>query len=221
MSITVAEVDALAARAHAGQADKIGVDYIQHPRAVARGLEPFGPDLVMAGLLHDVLEDTALTAEDLLAAGVPERVVEIVQAVTNVKGLTYDEKIQRIVADRDACLVKIADNAHNSHPDRAAMLPPEKRERLAVKYRTARAVLWLAVDPDDIAAILQTVNPTLMQELHLATVCGDCEEGRCHWGGAKSRASIAAVKAGRDYPERCGCDRHEVSVQARQWKVAW
>lgn len=112
--ITVAEVDALAARAHAGQLDKIGVDYIEHPRAVAAGLEPFGDELVMAGLLHDVLEDTDVTAADLLAAGVLESVMRIVEAVTNTPGELYEVKMRRIAADRDACLVKIADNASNS-----------------------------------------------------------------------------------------------------------
>ncbi|GAA2783129.1 hypothetical protein [Saccharopolyspora taberi] len=58
--------------------------------------------------------------------------------------------------------------------------------------------------------------------LELDHTCGDCIEGRCHWGGEKSRASIAAAEAGRDYldPEpgggRCGCARHDVSVRARQ-----
>jgi (p)ppGpp synthase/HD superfamily hydrolase len=218
--VNLAEVDALAARAHAGQVDKIGVDYIEHPRAVAAGLMPFGEHLVMAGLLHDVLEDTAVTAADLLAAGVPARVVEIVQAVTNVPGLSYEEKVRRIAADRDACLVKIADNASNSDPDRAAKLPAEKRERLAGKYRQARDLLWPAAAPADIAAILQRVNPALMAELHLAVVCGDCESGRCHWGGERSRQSEAAVSAG-GAGEDCGCQRHATSVQARSWNVPW
>lgn len=55
--------------------------------------------------------------------------------------------------------------------------------------------------------------------LEMDATCGDCVEGRCHWGGEKSRASIAAAEAGREYVEpgvgRCGCDRHEISVQAR------
>ena len=77
--ISVGEVDALAANAHAGQQDKIGVSYIEHVRAVAAGLIPFGDELVMAGLLHDILEDTAWTCKRLREAGVPGRVVEIVE----------------------------------------------------------------------------------------------------------------------------------------------
>lgn len=162
---TVEEVDAFAAAAHAGQVDKIGVPYIEHVRAVAAGLAPFGDELVMAGLLHDVIEDTDVTAAQLLATGVPLRVVGIVKDVTNQPGVPYEEKIHRITSSRDATLVKIADNAHNSHPDRAAQLPDDKRARLATKYRAARDVLWGAADDRDIEAIVSIVNPSLLHEL--------------------------------------------------------
>jgi (p)ppGpp synthase/HD superfamily hydrolase len=162
---TLGEVEALAAAAHAGQTDKIGVPYMEHVRAVAGGLVPFGERLVMAGLLHDVIEDTDWTAERLRDAGVPGDVVSVVEAVTNQPGVPYEEKIRRIAGDRDAALVKISDNAHNSRPDRAARLPEEKRARLAAKYRAARDVLWAAVDDRDIAAVVTIVNPSLLEEL--------------------------------------------------------
>ncbi|WP_282084020.1 HD domain-containing protein [Streptomyces tendae] len=162
---SVEEVDAFAAAAHTEQVDKIGVPYIEHVRAVASGLAPFGDELVMAGLLHDVIEDTDVTAAQLLAMGVPLRVVGIVKDVTNQPGVPYEEKIRRIIRSSDATLVKIADNAHNSRPDRAAQLPEEKRTRLAAKYRAARDVLWAAADDRDIEAIITIVNPSLLDEL--------------------------------------------------------
>ncbi|MGW5711585.1 HD domain-containing protein [Streptomyces olivaceus] len=162
---TVSEVDAFADAAHAGQVDKIGVPYIEHVRAVAAGLGPFADELVMAGLLHDVIEDTDWTAAQLLAMGVPLRVVGIVKDVTNQPGVPYEEKIRRIIRSSDATLVKISDNAHNSRPDRAAQLPKEKRARLAAKYRAARDVLWTAADDHDIEAIVTIVNPSLLDEL--------------------------------------------------------
>ncbi|WP_051855555.1 HD domain-containing protein [Streptomyces sp. NRRL B-1347] len=162
---SVSEVEHLAACAHAGQVDKVGVPYIEHVRAVAAGLAPLGEELVKAGLLHDVLEDTDWTAQGLREAGIPARVVEIVEAVTNVPGMPYEEKIARITTDPQALLVKIADNAHNSHPDRAAQLPQDKRERLARKYRSARAQLWPAARPEDIEAIVRIINPSLLTEL--------------------------------------------------------
>lgn len=162
---SVREIEMLADSAHAGQTDKIGVPYIEHVRAVAAGLSPFGDELVMVGLLHDLLEDTDWTVERLRDAGVPARVIELVQAVTNQPGMAYEEKIHRITADPQATLVKIADNAHNSHPDRAAQLPADKRERLAAKYRSARAELWSAANRTDIEAIVRIVNPSLLAEL--------------------------------------------------------
>ncbi|MGW1198774.1 HD domain-containing protein [Streptomyces sp. NPDC002536] len=162
---SVREAEVLARDAHAGQVDKIGVPYIEHVRAVAAGLAPFGDELVMAGLLHDVIEDTDWTAERLRADGVPSRVVRIVEAVTNEAGLPYAEKIRRITGDAQATLVKIADNAHNSRPERAARLPREKRERLAAKYRAARAVLWPAANRDDIETVVRIVNSSLLTEL--------------------------------------------------------
>ncbi|WP_255946226.1 HD domain-containing protein [Streptomyces odontomachi] len=166
---TVEEVDAFAFDAHAGQVDKIGVPYIEHVRAVAAGLMPFGEELVMAGLLHDVIEDTRWTGAELRAAGVPERVVGIVEHVTNQPGVPYEEKIRRITSSRDATLVKIADNAHNSHPDRVAQLPEEERARLAAKYRTARDALWGAATSEDVARIVSLVNPSLLAELQERT----------------------------------------------------
>lgn len=162
---TVNEVDFMADRVHAGQVDKIGVPYVEHVRAVAAGLAPFGDHMVMAGLLHDIIEDTDWTAEQLREAGIPGSVVNTVEAVTNQPGMPYEEKIRRIVSSRDATLVKISDNAHNSHPDRAAQLPDDKRARLAAKYRAARDVLWAAADDADIESIVSIVNPALLDEL--------------------------------------------------------
>lgn len=156
-------VEAFARTAHHGQTDKIGVPYIEHVLAVARGLAPFGDDLVMAGLLHDVLEDTDYTARDLAAAGVPERVLRAVLAVTNTPGGSYQAKIRAITYNPDAVLVKIADNAHNSRPDRAAQLPEEKRLRLELKYAQAREVLWTAARPEDVRTIVSLVNPSLLE----------------------------------------------------------
>lgn len=159
---TVREVEAFVRRAHAGQVDKIGVPYIEHVLSVARGLHPFGPDLVMAGLLHDVVEDTDWSAEALRAAGVPERVMAAVEAVTNEPGVPYAEKIRRIVGHPDAVLVKIADNAHNSRADRAALMPEAQRVRRMEKYRKAREVLWAAAAVEDVRIIVSIVNPGLL-----------------------------------------------------------
>jgi (p)ppGpp synthase/HD superfamily hydrolase len=163
--LTLAEVEELAQQAHTGQVDKLGVPYVEHLRAVADGLAPFGEQARMAGLLHDIVEDTDWTADRLLAAGVPPVVVAAVVAVSTTPGADYQELIRSITADPLATLVKISDNAHNSRPDRAAALDPERRERLAAKYLAARQVLWPAARREDVAAILARVNPALLAEL--------------------------------------------------------
>ncbi|MET8677774.1 HD domain-containing protein [Streptomyces sp. NPDC004647] len=160
--LTLAETDALAAEAHAGQTDRIGVPYVEHVRAVAHGLAPVGDRLAQAGLLHDIVEDTEWTLEGLRAAGVPADVVALVDAVTKRPGVPYTDMIRAIAADEDAALVKIADNAHNSHPDRQAALPEEQRARLAAKYRDARAVLWPAVDRTLLETVVHRINPALL-----------------------------------------------------------
>lgn len=164
-AMDIADADALARLAHEGQTDRIGVPYVEHVRAVAAGLVAFGPELRMAGLLHDVIEDTRWTAGGLCAAGVPDRVVAIVEQVTNQPGAAYEDTLRRIAGCRDAALAKIADNAHNSRSDRAARLDEGQRLRLAAKYRRARAILWPAVPRRDVATILTAVNPALLRDL--------------------------------------------------------
>ncbi|MER5971765.1 HD domain-containing protein [Streptomyces sp. NPDC002055] len=159
-----AEVDALAAQAHAGQTDRIGVPYIEHVRAVAHGLAPVGERLAQAGLLHDVVEDTAWTAEGLLAAGVAADVVSLVDAVTKRPGVPYAAMVRALAADPDSALLKIADNAHNSRADRQAALPPADRARLTAKYREAREVLWPAVDRRLLETVVRRINPSLLDE---------------------------------------------------------
>lgn len=168
--MTMEEVMDLAVGAHDGQSDKNGVPYIQHVLAVAEGLNPFGDTLVMAGLLHDVIEDTPWTAEGLTEQGVPPEVVRIVKAVTNVRGVSYQNKIVAISKDREATLVKIADNAHNSRADRLAKLPEKDRLRLEAKYQEARAVLWGSVAERDVRLIVSRVNPDLLTEGERKTV---------------------------------------------------
>lgn len=83
----------IAVHAHAGQVDKGGNPYISHPLAVAAGVE--GYELKIVALLHDVLEDSSVTAEDLLNEGFPPELVEAIRVLTHTKNdsLTYREYI--------------------------------------------------------------------------------------------------------------------------------
>lgn len=139
-------VRALARDRHRGQRDKSGLDYADaHLAPVAAELEPHGEHAVMAGWLHDVLEDTGTTAVELRALGVPDAVVDAVVAVTKVDGEPYDALIARAAAHPLGRVVKLADNAVNLRRN-AELDDPELAARLRDKYERARTTL-LAAEP--------------------------------------------------------------------------
>lgn len=139
--ITLAEASALAQRAHAGQTDHAGRPYREHVFAVRDLLAEHGEEAQIAGVLHDILEDTPTTSADLLAAGVPDHVVAAVESVTRRQGEPYEEMVTRAAADPLGRLVKLADNQHNSDESRLALLPADQAARLRTKYRRAREIL--------------------------------------------------------------------------------
>lgn len=131
----------LAATVHAGQLDQAGLPYLSHPLRVAARLVPEGEWAVAAGLLHDVVEDSATTVDDLRAAGMPPVVCAAVDALSKRPGEPYEQAVARAAAHRLAATVKAADLADNSDPARLALLDPERRERLETKYALARQLL--------------------------------------------------------------------------------
>jgi (p)ppGpp synthase/HD superfamily hydrolase len=134
--------------AHAGQVDKGGVEYWKHPVSVMNRLgSDASIECKLVALLHDVIEDTAYTAEDLLRMGYPEDVVAAVQRLSKPKGIPYLDCIQAIVAsgDRMAMAVKRADNQDNLDPGRLAKLPADKQAG-AEKYRRSIEILTAALE---------------------------------------------------------------------------
>src|SRR5690625_1833207 len=99
MAMTVTEASRLAERAHAGQTDKAGRPYAEHVFAVRDLLADRGEHAQIAGVLHDVLEDTSVTADELRARGCPEPVIRAVEAVTRRPGEEYDDCVRRAAAD--------------------------------------------------------------------------------------------------------------------------
>ena len=122
----------IAREAHAGQVDKSGADYIGHPLRVMDAVETTEAKTV--AVLHDVVEDTPITIDDLRAGGFSEPVLAAVDAVTKRKGETLAESMARVVAIPLARTVKLADVADNSDPSRLALLPIVDRARLQKKY---------------------------------------------------------------------------------------
>lgn len=138
----VERAESIAREAHAGQPDKAGEPYIGHPARVAARLDD--PTLQAAAWLHDVVEDTSWTLTDLGDAGVPDDVIEIVDAVTKRKDEVYSDAVRRAASHPRARLVKAADVADNADEARLARVrerEPVLADRLEEKYRAASAIL--------------------------------------------------------------------------------
>lgn len=130
----------IATRAHAGQFDKTGRPYIEHPEAVSEFVAEDGGSTtaIAAALLHDVIEDTDETAESLLEQGVPQDTVDIVIAMTRTPEVPPEDYYAGLVqAGEEAVAVKRADIRHNTLPERTEVLDEHTRRRLAAKYEKA------------------------------------------------------------------------------------
>lgn len=122
----------IAREAHAGQTRRGGEPYIEHPRRIAESLGV--PHMACVAWLHDVLEDTDLTAKDLLAMDVNESTVRIVQELTHQVDEPYDAYIERIRAgSSEARTIKICDLVDN--------LTDDPTPAQVAKYRSALLAL--------------------------------------------------------------------------------
>ena len=130
----------IAYEAHHGQLDKSGAPYIFHPIHLAEQMED--EFSCCAALLHDVVEDTAVTLEDL-RKDFPEEVVEAVRLLTHEKWMPDLEYLTAIKANPIALNVKLADNAHNADQTRCCSgnVSAEKLAQWQEKYANARAIL--------------------------------------------------------------------------------
>jgi (p)ppGpp synthase/HD superfamily hydrolase len=124
----------IATAAHKGQVDKAGIDYILHPMVVASYFQ--AENLKAVAYLHDTLEDTKLTSKDLLEKGMPEDVIQAVEAMTKVSGEDYFKYLERVKANDLARQVKIADLKHNSDLSRLKTIT-EKDIKRREKYLKA------------------------------------------------------------------------------------
>jgi (p)ppGpp synthase/HD superfamily hydrolase len=132
---------ALATGAHAGQMDKAKRPYITHPARVAARVQPYGPEFMAVAWLHDVLEDTEVTAEDLFNVGLPRRIVDGVMSLTKLEGEDHSAAVIRASKHPLGLVVKAADVADNSDDERLNLLDGELAGRLRVKYKKARELL--------------------------------------------------------------------------------
>lgn len=128
----------IAKEAHSDQYDKAGVDYIQHPLYVASLVSSEKEKAV--ALLHDVIEDSSVTKEDLLLSGIDMEVVEAVSILTKNSNDSYQSYLERVKGNELARTVKLADLTHNSDLSRLKEITRIDKARLN-KY--AKAIEYL------------------------------------------------------------------------------
>jgi len=135
---TLTRAIVLAAQHHEGQTDKGGNPYILHPLRLM--LQASTDEERIVALLHDVVEDTALTLDDLRCEGFSKQIVEAIDRLTRRPGESYDQFIERIKGNDLARRVKILDLEDNSDLSRIPN-PSEVDKRRLEKYRKALSVL--------------------------------------------------------------------------------
>lgn len=147
MPPTIEETKSLVQKLFEGVSDKAGKPYHHHCfRVMMRLGSEYGEDEQHAALLHDVIEDTSTTADDLRRMGYSERTVWLVEMLSRPPKSqdrpSYQDWIKSIAATGDAGLIsiKLADNADNSDPTRIAALPDSEKGILR-RYNKARQIL--------------------------------------------------------------------------------
>ncbi|MDR2647684.1 MAG: HD domain-containing protein [Oscillospiraceae bacterium] len=124
----------IAAKAHAEQVDKGGNPYILHPLRVMLNCED--ETARICAVLHDVIEDTDITPDDLRVEGFGEDVIAALDCLTKRNGENYDDFISRVLTNLTACRVKLADLADNMDLTRIPN-PTAKDEERIKKYSEA------------------------------------------------------------------------------------
>lgn len=139
----VARAKVIAQACHEGQVDKIGQPYIGHPEYVAGSLAGHDPVIVAVAWLHDAVEDSDFSLEEL-AQAFPDRpdLVEAVDAMTHRPHEAGAIYIARITSNAISRIVKPKDIEHNTSPERMNHLDSATRDRLTAKYARYRS--WIA-----------------------------------------------------------------------------
>jgi len=138
--LTLGRAISIAAEAHAGQKDRAGAPYILHP--IRLMIQMDSEDAMMAAVLHDVVENSVWTLDDLRKEGFSNEVLNAVDSLTHrdKEGEDYWDYIQRAKSDPIAIKVKLADLEDNLNPDRLNEIT-EKDEKRFDRYRKAQEML--------------------------------------------------------------------------------
>ena len=124
--------------AHKAQLDKSGMPYVFHPFHLAEQMRDENTTIV--ALLHDVIEDTDYTFNDLIAMGFDGAIIDAIELMTHEEGVPYMDYVEKIKSNPIAREVKLADLRHNSDLSRLDA-PTEKDKMRVEKYRKAIGLL--------------------------------------------------------------------------------
>ncbi len=124
--------------AHKDQVDKSGMPYVFHPFHLAEQMPD--EDTTIVALLHDVVEDTEYSLDDLKNMGFSNEVLEAIALMTHDEAVPYMEYVEQIKKNRIAAIVKRADLMHNSDLSRLDTVD-EKAIKRVEKYKQAIAIL--------------------------------------------------------------------------------
>ena len=113
--------------AHKEQLDKSGMPYVFHPFHLAEQMET--EETTIVALLHDVIEDSSINADDLKEEGFSEEIIEAILLMTHEKGVDYKKYVKAIKSNPIARAVKLADLRHNSDLSRLDVITDEALER--------------------------------------------------------------------------------------------
>ena len=130
----------IASNAHLGQKDKIGDPYIFHPIRVMQSMESINGKIV--AILHDVVEDTDWTFENLEQQGFPQTIINPLKNLTKNEDETYDSFIQRAASHPVSLKVKMMDIEDNLLPWRQIRIVHSQNDERVKKYRQA----WLTLE---------------------------------------------------------------------------
>lgn len=125
-------------QAHKDQLDKSGLPYVFHPFHLAEQMPT--EETAVVALLHDVVEDTEYTLQDLTEMGFGKAVTDAVALLTHADGVDYMAYVRKIKENPIAKAVKLADLKHNSDLTRLDAVD-EKALRRREKYLQAIALL--------------------------------------------------------------------------------
>lgn len=128
----------IAFSAHKDQVDKSGMPYIYHPIHLAEQMDDEISTCV--ALLHDVVEDTSITLQDLSEYGFKDEIIDVLNLLTHNDDVPYMDYIRNIKNNVIATKVKLADLRHNSDLTRLDVLDDKARTRVR-KYTEAIELL--------------------------------------------------------------------------------